>query len=128
LAVIIANTDVLIDFLRGGGAAPRVELELSTGSLRTTVVAAFELWQGARTARAEQDVRTLLEALEILPLDARAAELAGGVRRLLLGRGADIGVADSLVAGICLRQDGTLLTRNREHFERVDGLRLTHSM
>jgi tRNA(fMet)-specific endonuclease VapC len=126
--MIIADTDVLVDFLRGGGTAARVELEISTGSLRTTVVAAFELWQGARTARAEQNVRTLLEAIEILPLDARAAELAGGVRRLLVGRGADIGVADSLVAGICLGRDGTLLTRNREHFERVDGLRLTVSI
>jgi predicted nucleic acid-binding protein len=125
--MIIADTDVLVDFLRGGGAAARVELEMSTGSLRTTVVAAFELWQGARTVRAERDVRTLLEALEIVPLDAQAAELAGEVRRVLLGRGADIGVADSLVAGICLRQDGTLLTRNREHFERVDGLRLSVS-
>jgi tRNA(fMet)-specific endonuclease VapC len=79
---------------------------------------------GARTTNAERDVRTLLDALKILPLDARAAELAGGVRRLLLQRREDIGVADSLVAGICLRQVGMLLTRNRKHFERVDGLRL----
>lgn len=122
--MIIADTDALVDFLRGTGTAARVELELSTGTLRTTTVGAFELWQGARTASAERDVRTLLDALEILPLDARAAELAGGVRRLLLQRREDIGVADSLVAGICLRQGGVLLTRNRKHFERVDGLRL----
>ena len=123
--MIIADTDVLVDFLRGTGAAARVELELSTGALRTTTVAAFELWQGVRSADAEQNVRTLLDALEILPLDARAAELAGGVRRLLLQRREDIGVADSLVAGVCLRQGGTLLTRNRKHFERVDGLKLS---
>lgn len=123
--MIVADTDVLVDFLRGGGAAARVELEISTGTLCTTAVAAFELWQGARTTRAEQDVKTLLEALEVLPLDARAAELAGGVRRVLLARGTDIGVADSLVAGICLRQNGMLLTRNREHFERVQGLQLS---
>ena len=122
--MIVADTDVLVDFLRGTGAASRVELELSTGTLRTTTVAAFELWQGARTTSAERDVRTLLDALEILPLDARAAELAGGVRRLLLQRREDIGVADSLVAGVCLRQGGILLTRNLKHFERVDGLRL----
>lgn len=88
------------------------------------VVGAFELWQGARTTRAEREVRTLLDALEILPLDARAAELAGATRRLLLGQGEEIGVADSLVAGICLRQGGMLLTRNREHFEGVQGLQL----
>jgi len=125
--MMIADTDVLVDFLRGGGAAARIELELSTGQLRTTSIAAFELWQGARTARAEQDVSTLLAAMEILPLDARAAQLAGSVRRLLLARGTDIGVADSLVAGICLRQDGVLLTRNRDHFERVPDLRVSAS-
>lgn len=122
--MIVADTDVLVDFLRGAGAAARIELELSTGSLRTTAIAAFELWQGARSPRAQQDVRTLLEALEILPLDGKGAELAGGVRRLLLARNEDIGVADSLVAGVCLRHEATLLTRNREHFARVDNLRL----
>jgi tRNA(fMet)-specific endonuclease VapC len=69
-------------------------------------------------------VHALLEALEIVVLDARAAALAGAVRRLLLGRGNDIGVADSLVAGICLKQDAMLLTRNRAHFQRVEGLSL----
>ena len=125
--MIVADTDVLVDFLRGAGAAARVEIELSTGSLRTTAIAAFELWQGARSSRAEQDVRTLLDALEILLLDAKSAELSGGVRRLLLARGTDIGVADSLVAGICLRHEAMLLTRNREHFERVTGLKLSMS-
>lgn len=123
--MMIADTDVLVDFLRGGGAAERIELEIGTGHLRTTAITAFELWQGARTARARQNVKTLLEALEILPLDPRASELAGETRRLLLGIGADIGVADSLVAGICLRHEGVLLTRNREHFERVAALRLS---
>ena len=122
--MMIADTDVLVDFLRGGGWAPRVELELSTGRLSTTVIAAFELIQGARTPRAQEDVRALLDALEIVVLDARATALAGEVRRLLLGRGNDIGVADSLVAGICLKQDAMLLTRNRAHFQRVEGLSL----
>ena len=60
----------------------------------------------------------------VISLNAKAAELAGGVRRLLLGRGEEIGVADSLVAGVCLRHEATLLTRNREHFTRVTNLRL----
>ncbi|HET8932275.1 MAG TPA: type II toxin-antitoxin system VapC family toxin [Polyangiales bacterium] len=66
----------------------------------------------------------MLDAVEVLPLDAKSAELAGGVSRLLLGRGEDIGVAYSLVAGVCLRHEATLLTRNRAHFARVTNLRL----
>jgi tRNA(fMet)-specific endonuclease VapC len=46
------------------------------------------------------------------------------VRRALELRGEPIGMADSLIAGIVLQHGGTLLTRNRRHFERVEGLRL----
>ena len=35
-----------------------------------------------------------------------------------------IGMADSLIAGIALTADLALLTRNRRHFERVEGLML----
>jgi len=34
-------------------------------------------------------------------------------------------MADSLIAGICLAYEGTLLTRNWKHFERVAGLRIS---
>ncbi len=36
----------------------------------------------------------------------------------------DIGLADRLQAGICLNFDLPLATRNRKHFDRVEGLRL----
>jgi tRNA(fMet)-specific endonuclease VapC len=35
-----------------------------------------------------------------------------------------IGVPDLLTAGICLANDLTLLTRNVEHFNRIEGLNL----
>jgi len=46
------------------------------------------------------------------------------VRRTLEKSGASIGMADSLIAGIALVHNATLLTRNRKHFARVTGLRL----
>ena len=33
-------------------------------------------------------------------------------------------MADYLIAGICLERGAILLTRNLDHFERVDGLKL----
>ena len=45
--MIVADTDVLIDYLRGEGPqADRIAFELQHG-LGTTVVTAFELWAGA---------------------------------------------------------------------------------
>jgi tRNA(fMet)-specific endonuclease VapC len=118
---------VLIDFVAGRGpAADTVAAALEAGRLATTAVTRFELRLGMTgDGRRRDDVLTdLLAALPTYPLDAEAADLAAGVRRELRAQGEDIGMADSLIAGIVLRHGGDLLTRNRRHYERVDGLRL----
>jgi tRNA(fMet)-specific endonuclease VapC len=123
----IADTDVLIDFLTGHvPGASLVAAALEQGILQTTVVTQFELLAGARTARQEKALRQLLESVPALPLDSPAAERAAQVRRALETRGESIGMGDSLIAGIVLQNRGTLMTRNRRHFERVDGLQITY--
>lgn len=123
--MIVADTDVLIDFLRDSEpAAGRIAFEIERGQLATTAVTRFELLAGVRTDREQQLVTTLLEALATLPLDAQGADRAAEVRRNLEVEGAGIGMADSLIAGIVLHHDSILLTRNRRHFERVPGLAL----
>jgi len=124
--MIVADTDVLIDYLRGTG--PNVEqiaLELQHG-LSTTAVTAFELWAGSvGSPKRERAVAALLGALAVLPLDAPAARCAATVRRELEQAGNSIGMADSLIAGICVCNHATLITRNRSHFERVSNLTLS---
>jgi len=124
--VIVADTDVLIDFLSGHEpVASRVASAIAAeAGLVTTAVSRFELLAGARSGKQERAVRQLLEALSILDLDSRGADCAAQVRRDLDRAGAPIGMADSLIAGIVLRYGGRLLSRNRRHFERVEGLRL----
>jgi predicted nucleic acid-binding protein len=124
--MIVADTDVLIDFLGGHNpAADRVALELDRGQLRTTAVSRFELLAGVRSGRQDRVIRDLLAALVTLPLDEPAADEAARVRRALEGGGTPIGMGDSLIAGIVLANDGVLLTRNRRHFDRVPGLTLS---
>lgn len=122
--MIVADTDVLIDFLAGvEPLASRVGDEIEAG-LATTAVTRFELRAGVRTARQEKAVAGLLEGLVTLPLDTTAADRAAAVRRALEEAGTGIGMADSLIAGITLAHGGSLLTRNRRHFERVPELKL----
>lgn len=122
--MIIADTDVLIDFLHGQSpSADRVAQEIGAG-LRTTVVTVFELLSGARTARQQSLAAELLAAVPALPLDQDSAVRAARLHRTLEETGDMIGMADSLIAGIVLRNGGRLLTRNRKHFERVPGLEL----
>lgn len=125
MALIVADTDVLIDFLAGREAAgSQVERALGAGELRTTVVSRFELLSGARTARQLRTIGRLLAQLSALPLDNAAADEAASVRRSLERRGRAIGMGDSLIAGIVLAAGAVLLTGNRRHFERVEGLQL----
>ena len=121
----IADTDVLVDYLAGrGGLAGVVAAELEMGTLRTTVVNRFELLAGARTPRQQETVRQLLAAVPALSLDPPAADRAAELRRTLESRGETLGMGDSLIAGIVLAHGETLMTRNRRHFGRVEGLRI----
>ncbi len=122
--MIVADADVLIDWLHRRGSAPEVRSALERQELATTAIGAYELWSGARTDDARTDVRELLSLMTaILPFDDQAAALAGAARRELAAAGRAIGKADFYVAGICLAVDAPLLTRNRREFERVRGLR-----
>jgi tRNA(fMet)-specific endonuclease VapC len=121
--MIVADTDVLIDFLGGREpAAGRVTREIESGNLWTTVITRFELLSGARGSREVRIVSELLNSIKIAPLDVSAADRAALVRRILERKGVGIGMADSLIAGIALHIGALLLTRNRCHFERVEGL------
>lgn len=123
--MIIADTDVLIDFLRGRGAAKRIAIELDTRSFGTTAITAFELRSGARSSNQRKVIDTLLEAMTIFAFGSEEARIAAGLRRQLESQGQAIGMADYMIAAVCIANDGVLLTRNRRHFERVEGLKLS---
>ncbi len=123
--MIVADSDVLIDGLRGRqDARERIAREIEAGSLVTTSITAFELVAGARDTASLGEVDALLAALPVLPLDEVAGRRAAEIHRALSANREEIGMADSLIAGICLAQGASLLTRNRSHFERVPGLTL----
>lgn len=124
--MIIAHSDILIDFLRGHGeGAKRVAIELASRSFATTVITAFEIGSGARSEKQRKAVATLLEAMTVLPFGAEEAQVAAEIRKDLESEGQSIGMADSMIAATCITNDGVLLTRNRKHFERVKKLKLS---
>jgi predicted nucleic acid-binding protein len=125
--MIVADTDVLIDALRGREpAVARIALELKAGPLFTTAITAFELLSGAQSTREQDVVGSLLAALRVLPLTEQSAEEAAEIRRHLDSSGTPLPTADCLIAGICRAHRAILLTRNQKHFERVPGLALGH--
>lgn len=125
MAFVIVDTDVAIDALQGRDpASDRIRIGLEAGNLATTSVNVFELLSGAATDQTRTQVERLLSGMTILPFDRGAGEKAAEIRQKLDSAGTPIGMADYLIAGICLVHSSVLLTRNRAHFTRVPGLRL----
>jgi tRNA(fMet)-specific endonuclease VapC len=123
--LIIADTDVLIDYLAGTQpVADQVRAYAESDSLQTSAITCFELLSGARDGKRGDRVRRLVAAIPVLPLDREAATRAAAVRQRLARSGVSIGMADSLIAGIALVNSLPLLTRNRKHFEHIEGLSL----
>ena len=122
--MIVADTDVLIDFLaRVQPATHQVAEYIAADQLQPTAVNYFELLSRAGENKRGLAVRQLLESLSVLQLDRAAAEHAADVRRKLERTGRKIGMGDTLIAGIALAHDMPLLTRNKSHFERVENLK-----
>lgn len=128
MEVIAVDTSVLIDFLRGNPPETKLVSKLiKNGCGAITAISVFELQVGIPPgSRREEKLGQLINYLEVLPLDRTAAMKAGLIERELRTRGQLIGVADVLIAGICLAHNVPLATRNRDHFERVPGLNLYH--
>ncbi|MGH3766041.1 MAG: type II toxin-antitoxin system VapC family toxin [Pseudonocardiaceae bacterium] len=122
--LVVADTDLIIDFLRGRGPGARLIRELLVERrLRLTAVTGFELRVGTDFLDRREQILRLFRSRTVA-LDLASALRAGEIAAVLNKAGSAIGFADCLQAGICLRHDLPLATRNRKHFERVEGLQL----
>lgn len=122
--LVVVDTDLIIDFLRGRGTGVALVREwLRARRLRLTAVTAYELRSGLDFDQRREGILSLLDG-RTLPLDVASALAAGQIRSRLRTAGLEIGTPDHLQAGICIRHGLPLATRNRRHFERVQGLEL----
>jgi tRNA(fMet)-specific endonuclease VapC len=124
------DTDVLSTTVRPNPplALIRRLAALPAAHQNTTAITVGELVYGvARGGHADLAgrVRALLEsAVTVLPFDARAAAVFGGLRAELERAGRPLAEPDLRIASIALARDLTLVTGNGGHFDRVPGLRV----
>lgn len=122
--LVVVDTDLVVDFLRGAGPGVQLVRELiGDRRFRVTAITAFELRLGADFLPRGDEIMRLLSSRTV-PLDLPSALRAGEVFSSLKSSGSGIGMADCMLAGICLRHSLPLATRNSRHFERVQGLQL----
>lgn len=124
----LVDTDWVIDHFNGVKAVTGRLQELLEQGLALSIVSVAELWEGVHfskdPARSEAMLAEFVSGTVVLGIDDEICKRFGQLRGSLRGVGRLLGDFDLLIAASALRHDLTLLTNNRKHFERVEGLRI----
>ncbi len=124
----LIDTDWVIHHLNGRLDISQRLQALHPEGLGLSVIVLAELYEGIYysrdTEQSEQKLNDFLESVILVGMDEETAKIFGRERGRLRAAGMMIGDMDLLIAATALQYDLTLLTNNRNHFERIEGLRL----
>jgi tRNA(fMet)-specific endonuclease VapC len=124
----LIDTDWVIDHLhRLNRVVDRLE-DLAPNGLGLSIVSLAELYEGMFYSRDPQGdagvLHQFLDGVNVLPLDDEVCRIFARERGRLRAEGSLIGDFDLLIASTAMRHGLTLLTNNRRHFGRVQGLNI----
>ena len=132
LASLLVDTDWIIDHLNGVEAVTRRLQTFRAQGLALSIISVAELWEGVHfskdPARSEAMLNQFLSGVVILGIDEEICRRFGHLRGSLRSAGKLVGDFDLLIAASALCHDLTLLTNNRRHFERIEGLRIESAL
>jgi tRNA(fMet)-specific endonuclease VapC len=124
----LVDTDWVIHYLNGRDDIVRRLDELQSQGLGLSVISLAELYEGIYHSTDpdgnEQDLNDFLRGVQVIGIDEDACKLFGRERGRLRKAGQLIGDFDLLIAVTGLHYGLTVLTNNRQHFERVEGLQI----
>lgn len=114
----LADTNVLIDHLRGDNKATRFLLDQSPA---ISAVSIAELIQGCRTPRQLSEVTTLVSDLDVLNIDTEISiQSVKLVQDNYLSHG--LKFLDALIATTAIKYKLTLKTQDTKHFRFIKNL------
>ncbi len=121
----VLDTNFIIDLLKEDPAAS--EIADLFQHPKTTIINVFELYYGAsKSFRSEENISKinyLLKSIGVLEFDKIAALKAGDIQAKLMKIGRPVDPYDVLIAGIVIANNEEIMTRDVDHFKRIQGLR-----
>ena len=122
----LVDSDWGIGYLNGiQRTVQRLNGLLSVG-VGISIISLAEIYEGiygsTNVDQQEGRLARFLTSIEILYLDEAICRIFAQERRRLRSMGTLIGDFDLLIGATAIRDNLTLLTNNRRHFERVQGL------
>jgi tRNA(fMet)-specific endonuclease VapC len=125
----LLDTTVVSDFARGVQSVLERLKATSKKQVAISTVTAMEVEYGlqlnsARARKIEPVIRDLLQDVALLSYEKQDAIATAAIRAALTKRGTPIGPYDIMIAGTAVRHGLTMVTSNRDEFNRIDGLLL----
>jgi tRNA(fMet)-specific endonuclease VapC len=122
----LVDTDWVIDHLNRIERVVNRLRELRPQGLALSSASLAELYEGVHYSRDPEQSRQALDAfledVTALGLDEEICKIFGREWGRLRRQGQLIGDLDLLIAATCVHYGLTLLTNNRRHFDRIEGL------
>ena len=124
----LIDTDWIINYLYGREQVVKKLEELEPEGMAVSVISLAELYEGAYYSKnpeaSQKGIEDFLEDIPILGISKEICKIFGLERGKLRKQGNIIEDFDLLIASICLHYDLTLLSNNRKHYDRIEGLRI----
>jgi predicted nucleic acid-binding protein len=116
----LLDTDVLVDLSRNNRGAVAYVDHLSN-DWALSAITALEFISGAKNQREVELIDRLVETYELLPVNDAIGKRAYDLLKMY-AKSNGLRTFDSLIAATAMEERRTLVTRNRKHFEMIDGL------
>ena len=122
----MVDTDWVIDYMHRVRRVVDRVAELTPAGIGLSVISLAELYEGVQgdvdPQRSQRELDAFRERVYLLEVDEETCRIFGRERGRLRAEGNLIGDLDLLIGATALRHGLTLLTNNRRHFERIEGL------
>ncbi len=124
----LVDTDWVIDYMHGVPELVARFDELLPEGVGMSIVSLAELYEGVYGSRTQQSdesrLGNFLSFVDVILVDDAICRIFAGERSRLRATGLNIADFDLLIGSTAIRHGLVLLTNNRRHFERIQGLHI----
>lgn len=119
--IVLVDTDIVIDFLRGDQQAIS-HLKAESDSLCFSAITVAEIYTGIKNRKEETEIERLFTIFPVIAVTGEIAREAGKFVKLYRPS-YSVQIPDALIAATCLLSDSQLHTLNVRHYPMFNGLK-----
>jgi predicted nucleic acid-binding protein len=122
---MVIDTGIFIEHLRAKDKLGTTLYKISDNTeLFISSVSLYELYMGATNKEKENDVKNITGDLSVLPFTDTVARKAAQIYHQLRQSNQMIEFRDIFIAATCIVNEMPIVTLNKKHFKRIDGLKI----